>query len=525
MLKRICQMIIPIIAVVLVAGNTTAAELIIGARTEPSIDPHFLYLETNIAYAKHIFGRLVGRDNNSRREPDLATSWKALDDTTWEFKLRKGVKFHDGSEFTAEDVVFTIKRIPNVPNNPASYVGMIRSIVDLKIVDPYTLIIKTGKPYPALPTQLHNVSIVSKKLVEGATTADFNSGKVAIGTGPYKFVKYIPGDRLVLERNENYWGQKPAYDKVTFKIITNDAARVAALLGGDIDMMDYVPPSDIAHLEKNKNFVVFQRPADRVIFLHMDSSSDQARYATGKDGRPLAKNPLKDLRVRKAISKAINRDAICRQVMDGLATPSSQMIPEGWFGYSPNLKVEKYDPEGAKKLLAEAGYPNGFGLTIHGPNDRYVNDAKVCQAIGQMLARIGLDMKVDTMPKSIYFGRFTPPTKEFSLALLGWGTSETCESIHGLMGVTHSYDKAKGTGVYNLGYFNPVFDKAAEEAVIIIDDAKREKALQKAMEILIADQAIIPLHVESTVVATRKGITYTVRPDQACLAYNAKPSP
>jgi peptide/nickel transport system substrate-binding protein len=257
----------------------------------------------------------------------------------------------------------------------------------------------------------------------------------------------------------------------------------------------------------------------------MDSSADQSPYATGKDGKPLAKNPLKDVRVRKAISKAINREAMCKQVMDGLATPASQMIPEGWFGYSPNLKVEAYDPEGAKKLLAEAGYPNGFGLTVHGPNDRYVNDAKVCQAIGQMLARIGLEMKVDTMPKSIYFGKFTPPTKEFCLALLGWGTSATCESIHGLMEVLHSYDKAKGAGVWNPGYLNPIFDKAAEEAVIIIDDGKREKALHKAMEIAIADQAVIPLHIQLTVSAARKGISYTVRPDEATLAYNAKPAP
>ena len=197
-------------------------------------------------------------DDNGRIIPSLATSWRAIDDTTWEFKLRKGVKFHDGSDFTAEDVVFSFDRIRNVPNNPASYASNIRSIKDVEIVDPYTFIIKANDVNPVLPVMLQAAVIVSKKAATGATTADFFSGKAAIGTGPFKFVSFARGDRLVLERNENYWGEKPAWDRVTFRIISNDAARVAALMGGDVDMIDFVPPSEAAHLEKNKNLRRFQ---------------------------------------------------------------------------------------------------------------------------------------------------------------------------------------------------------------------------------------------------------------------------
>jgi peptide/nickel transport system substrate-binding protein len=525
MLKRIWQIGFITLAITLVAPWAGAAELTIGARPEPSIDPHYLYLGTNVAYSKHIYGILVDRDENARTFPSLATSWRTLNDTTWEFKLRKGVKFHDGSDFTAEDVVFSIKRIPNVPNNPASYASNIRSIKDVEIVDPYTVIIKANEANPVLPVMLHNAVIVSKKAATGATTADFFSGKAAIGTGPFKFVSYARGDRLVLERNEHYWGEKPAWERVTFRVISNDGARVAALMGGDVDMIDFVPPSEAAHLEKNKNLRVFKRPSDRVIILVCNNGPDKSPYITGKDGKPLEKNPLKDVRVRRAISKGIDREAMCARVMEGLAAPASQFIPEGWFSYNPEIKVEKYDPEGAKKLLAEAGYPNGFGLTIHGPTDRYVNDAKVCQAVAQMLARIGLDMKVVTLPQSVYFGKMLAPHNEFSLSLAGWGFSTAGESSHGLMAVVHSYEKGKGAGSWNCGYSNPNLDKAMEQAVSIMDNASREKALQKVMELVINDQALIPLHTQFTIAATRKGLAYTPRADETTLAYMVKPAP
>jgi peptide/nickel transport system substrate-binding protein len=259
------------------------------------------------------------------------------------------------------------------------------------------------------------------------------------------------------------------------------------------------------------------------MYLLPDIARAKSPYVTDNEGKVLEKNPLLDLRVRKAISMAINRKAICDRVMDGLAIPASQLVPSKWYSHSPNLAVEKFDPEKAKKLLAEAGYPNGFGLTIHGPSDRYVNDAKICQAVAQMLARIGLKMKVDTMPKAVYFPKCKAPNSEFSLQLVGWGTG-TGESSSALLGVLHTYDKAKGMGQFNKGgYSNAEFDRISEEAVMTVDPVKREKLLIEAMDIAISEVGAIPLHEGFTILASRKGIKYVPRSDEKTFAMNATP--
>jgi peptide/nickel transport system substrate-binding protein len=524
--RIIAQIGAGIIILIVVTGVARAADLRVGLRAEPSMDPHFLYLTTNLAFSAHVYGKLVRADENSRKIPDLATSWKALNDTTWEFKLRQGVKFHDGSDFTAEDVVFSINRVPKVPNNPTPYTAYTSRIIGMEIVDPYMIRFKLDKPNASLPADLVKVVIISKKAAEGKTTADFASGKAAIGTGPFKFVKYIPGDRVELVRNENYWGEKPAWDKLTLRMISNDAARVAALLGGDVEMIEYVPPSEVAHIDKNKNFRIFKRPTLRLMYVSgVFRLMDTHPSLTTKDGKPLAKNPFYDNRVRKAISMAINREAICKEVYGGLAAPASQLIPEGAFGYNPDLKVEKFDPAGAKKLLTEAGYPNGFGITIYGPSDRYPNDAKTCQAVGQMLARIGLAVKIETMPGSIYFAKIKSPNKNFPFYLLAWGNTSG-ESLEGMTQVLHTYDKDKGYGNSNRSnYANRELDLIAEKAVATNDDGQREKLLYKAMEIAINDLAVIPLHALYTVAATRKGLTYTPRADEETWAMNVKPAP
>jgi peptide/nickel transport system substrate-binding protein len=523
--KTISQFGWAILVIALFISGAESAEIIAGSRSEPSIDPHFLYLSSNLAYSRHIYGSLVERDEAMRKVPSLATSWKTIDDTTWEFELRRGVKFHDGTEFTAEDVAFSIKRIPNVPNNPAPYTSNIRSIISTEIVNPYTIRIKTDKVNPLLPAQLPGVIIVSKRVAEKATTADFSSGKAAIGTGPFKFSKYIPGDRLVLERNPDYWGNKPAWDRVTFRIISNDAARVAALLGGTVDIIDYVPPTEVSSLEKNRNIRVFKRPTNRIIYFQLDHDRDRSPFVTQKDGKPLDKNPLKDRRVRKAISMAIDREAICKHVMAGLAKPECQLTPEGFFGYNPEIRLEKYDPAGAKKLLAEAGYPDGFGLTVHGPNDRYVNDSKICEAVGQMLARIGLAIKVDTMPKSIYWSRMSRERRELSFMLLGVGIGSG-EATESLMSVMRTYDKKLGLGSFNrVGYTNPELDRVIDQAGASLNEEKREKLARKAMAIGMDDYAVIPLHSEFTIAAARKGLTFIPKADEEFLLMNVQPAP
>ena len=510
-----------LLAAALVPATMARAEtLTVGLALEPSsIDPHYHNLGPNIAQAREIFDRLIMPDEQQRLLPGLAESWQTLDELTWEFKLRQGVKWHDGSPFTADDVVFTFARAADVPNSPSSFATYLKGKTIEKI-DDFTVRVTTERPYPLMPNDLSTFSIVSKKYGEGASTEDYNSGKATIGTGVFRFVEWVPGDRLVLERNDDYWGEKAEWDKVIIKPIKAGPARVAALLAGDVDFIDNVPTVDIKRLKEDPNINVVQGISNRVIYLHLDHQRDDSPYVKANGGGPI-KNPLKDLRVRKAISMAINRDAIVEHVMEGVAIPAGQLLPEGFFGVSPNLKPMPYDPEGARKLLAEAGYPDGFELTIHGPNDRYINDAKIAEAIAQMLTRVGIKTAVETMPKSVYFRRASRggpnDTPEFSFILVGWG-SGTGEASSPLKSLLHTYDKERGFGASNRGrYSNPEVDRLIEEALATVDDAKREQLLAKATEIAIEDVGIIPLHYQVNTWAMRKGITYTPRTDEATL--------
>jgi len=504
------------------AANASAAELTIGIGADvTAIDPHYHNVTPNNNVAAHIFDYLVLRDERERPIPGLAESWKAIDPLTWEFKLRKGVRFHDGSEFTAADVIASIERVPLVPNSPSPFTVYTKQIKEMIVVDPYTIRFKTAAPYPLMPTDMTQVAIISRAAAK-ASTEDFNSGKAAIGTGPYKFVRYAKGDRIELARNDAYWGGKTPWDKATLRLLPNDASRVAALLAGDVQAIEYVPTSDVSRIRADSELNVYRVIADRLIYLHMDSDRDVSPYVTDKEGKPLAKNPLKDPRVRKAISKAINRAAIVDKVMEGEAVPAGQLLPSGMFGTTSNLKVEPYDPEGAKKLLAEAGYPNGFGLTIHSPNNRYVNDAKVAQAVAQMLARVGIATKVEAMPSATYFPQATE--LKFSFMLLGWG-SGTGEASSPLKALLATYNKDKGFGTANRGrYSNPRVDALLEEGLATVDDPKREALLQRATEVAIADTGIIPLHFQVNLWATRNGIVYAPRTDENTLAHKFRPA-
>ena len=488
-----------------------------------SIDPHYHNLSPNNSLLLHIYEPLVKRDANQKLVPGLATSWKALDDTTWEFKLRKNVKFHDGTPFTAEDVVATYKRVPNVPNSPSSMATFTKPIVETRIVDPHTIVFKTAAPHVLLPSDLGSVYIVPKPVAEKATTEEFNSGKAAIGTGPYKFAEYVPNQRVVLKANYGYWGGEEPWDKVTFKILSNPAARVAALLSGDVQMIETVPTADIAKLSADKKFALADKVSNRVIYIHLNQWNDKTvPFVTAKDGKPLEKNPFKDARVRKALSMAINRDAIADRIMEKKAVPAAQLLPDFFYGTSKKLKPPKYDPEGAKKLLAEAGYPNGFTMTIHGPNNRYINDDKVAQAIAQFYSRAGIEAKVETMPSSVYFTRATKG--EFGYMLLGWGT-ESGEQGSSLRSLLATHDPAKGMGVTNRGrYSNPTFDKQVTDALVTMDDKKRESMIQQAAETAMNDTALIPVHYEVSTWGTAKGYKYTARTDQYTLAMDLKPT-
>ncbi|EBA11181.1 ABC transporter substrate-binding protein [Roseobacter sp. CCS2] len=508
---------------VLVAGaqSATAETLTIGLAAEPtSIDPHFHNVGPNNAIATHIFDHLVKRDENQQQMPGLAVSWAPIDDLTWEFKLREGVTFHDGSAFNADDVVCTFERAPNVPDSPSSY-GTFTKGKTVERIDDFTIHIKTEAPYPLMPNDIANVAIISDDTGCTATTADFNDGSAAIGTGPYRFASFTPGENLTLQRNDDYWDAAPEFETVDYRFLKSGPTRVAALLSGDVDMISGVPTTDIATLQNNDDISLSQGVSNRVIYLHMDQFRDVSPFVTGPNGEEIP-NPLRDVRVRQALSMAVSRDAIVDRVMEGTAIKAGQLLPEGFFGISPNLQPVEYDPEGARALLAEAGYPDGFTMTIHGPNDRYINDARIAEALGQMFSRVGIKTSVETMPRSVYFSRASSGSPEgepeFSFILVGWGAGSG-EASSPLRSLVHTYDSERGFGSSNRGrHSNPEIDAIIEQALATVDDAARQDLLAQAMEMAIETVAVIPTHFQVNTWAARDGLSYVPRTDEYTLA-------
>ena len=487
-----------------------------------SLDPHYHQLSPNNAVADMIFDRLVGMDAQSRPIPGLATEWRAVEPNLWEFKLRPDVRFHNGNLFTAEDVAFTFERVPNVPNSPSSFAIFTRPIRAVEIVDPLTIRLRTEGPYPLMPLDMTSIRILDRETHTGAATEDFNSGRVAFGTGPYRMLSHRNGDRIEFERNDAYWGDKPAYARVAYRMVTNDAARSAALLAGDVDVIDQVATSDVQRLRADQRVALSEVTGLRIIYLSLDHlRTDASPFVADNNGQPIERNPLKDARVRRALSLAIDRPAIVERVMEGAATPAGQFFPPGIFSYVPELTAPRPDPDAARRLLAEAGFPQGFRLTLHGPNDRYINDARIVQAVGQMWTRIGVRTAVEAQPWTTFVAR--AGRQEFSAFLIGWGSNP--EGSHPLRNLIATWGRERGWGASNRGrYSNPEIDRMIEAAMAELDDAKREKMLQDAQRRAFEDVAIIPLHIQTNIWAMRRGLQHSARVDELTRAQDVRPA-
>lgn len=510
-------------AVTLGAAAVQAESLTIGMRANStSVDPHF-HRGPNAALSEHIYDALVAQDNRKRIMPSLAVSWEPISDDTWEFKLREGVTFHDGSPFTADDVVCSWARPPKIIDSPGSFTSFTQGKTVTK-VDDYTVHIKTEGPYPSMVYDVSAIFIVSDEVGCDASTDDYLNGDAAVGTGPYELVEFVPDQRAVLKASDSYWGEKPEFTDVTFLPITSDPARVAALLAGDVDMIDQVPTADVSGLRDNPDITVHSTETDRVIFLFPDHWRENSPFVKGLDGSDI-KSPLQDNRVRLALSLAMNREAISDRVMEGQSLPAEQIMPEGFFGRSENLSVPPYDPEKAKELLAEAGYPDGFKLTLHGPNDRYINDKKILEGLAQMFTRIGIVTDIDTMPRSVYFDRASQGANgdpEFSAFLVGWGT-RSGEASDPMRALIHSRDPDAGFGANNRGrYSNPEVDALIEEALVTVDREKRRDLFEKATDIAMSEHAIIPIHFQLQNWASRNDLTYPARTDSLTMAFDVK---
>ncbi len=514
-------------ALVLGAG-ASAQTLTIGVRGGPdSIDPHFTATGSHAESLKQIFDTLTWSGDGLEIEPRLAESWKVLNPTTWEFKLRKGVKFHDGSDFTAEDVKFSIERIPVVagPNPTTIYV---RRVKETRIVDPYTIQVITDGPAPILPNDFIRLFIVSHKAAAGLTketaNAAFNSGKAAVGTGPYKFASWTPKGDLVVDRNDAYWGPKEPWTRHVRREIPNDAARVAQLKAGQLDLITRVPATDVASLKRDPKLSVSTIDTVYVFNAELDMrETPPAGQITAKDGSPLPKNPLLDLRVREAIDMAIDRKTLAEISMEGLGKPVNQLVTPSIFGFNKSLPARKYDIAAAKKLLADAGYPNGFRIRFAFTSDRLPGDGQVGTSIAQMLAAIGIDAVAAATPAAVFFPART--RGEYSMSMSGWGTL-TGEAHYTLSSLAHSNDPVAKMGAFNvLGYKNVTMDKLLQDAAVELDDAKRRSFLEQANALVLADRQRLPIVAVGSAWAMQKGkVTIKARVDEDTLAMNIKPA-
>ena len=518
----------------LLAAPAMAADLRIGLASEPtSMDPHFHNLGPNNALRQHIFESLTRTDENMLTEPSLAVSWQPTDDTTWEFKLREGITFSDGSALTPTDIVYSICRVPRVEGSPSSFTSFVRAITDIEVPNASTIIFRTGTPAPLLPTNMASVAILSAAAFGGENvvfdagqcanmgdlpaSTDFNDPAKAIGTGPYTLVNYTRGDSIRVTRNPNYWGDAPAWDNLILRPIANPGARVAALLAGDVDVIETPPIQDFDSI-RNAGFSIAQGLSNRVIYLHMDSGDAVPPGVSGTDGR----NPFADVRVREAISKAVNRDAIVERVMGGVAVPAGELLPYPLFGTREDARPDAFDPDRSRALLAEAGFPNGFQIVLSTPNDRYINDERVAQAVAQMLARIGIRANIDAMTASTFFSR--RGQGEYGMWLAGWGAASG-EMTNPLLALTATRNPDTGMGATNMQkYSNPELDALIIEAGRTVNDEARRAILQRASQMAMEDYATIPLHFEVTPWAYRSDLSLTPRVDQYTLGMMVEPA-
>src|SRR6201999_682799 len=459
-----------------------------------SLDPYTLNESTTHAHLGQAYEGLIARDKDLKIIPGLAESWETPEPTRWRFHLRHGVKFHNGDPFTADDVVFSADRVRAQGSNLQAYVG-----ADVKVVkiDDYTVDFVLTKPNPILNSLWNTWYIMDKKWCEennaaaptpaSATTPSYASLHEN-GTGPFTIESHQPGVKTVFKVYPNWWN-KPEHNirEIIFTPIGSAATRVAALLSGEVDVIEPVPTQDIQRVNAGGNATVLTGPEIRTIFLGMDQTRDELLYSNIK-----GKNPFKDIRVREAFYKAIDIDLIKNRVMRGLSTPSALMIAPQLFKLSGDFTRPKFDLEGAKKLLTEAGYPDGFEVTMDCPSDRYVNDAAICQAVVGMLARIGIKVNLLAQPKAQYFAKVLKPGGyQTSFYLLGWtpGTLDAHNVMHDIMGCRDDpKDTSRGEG--NLGgYCNKEFDKLTDEVLQETDNGKRDLLIKHAFEIAMNDYA------------------------------------
>jgi peptide/nickel transport system substrate-binding protein len=507
---------------VAVAAPASAQTLRIGMKAAvDGSDPHQSY-SPNRNVQMHVYEALVNQDQYLQPLPGLAESWRIIDDTTWEFRLREGVAFHDGTPLTAADIAFSLRRAADA-RGLRTYSAQLRSFVSVEEVDARTVRIRTRGPAPLLHVNLTTIMIVSAAAVgASATEEDFNGGRAAVGTGPYRWVRFTPGSDVTLERAPRHWGPPEPWQRVVFRFIPNDSARVSALLAGDVDVVDAVPPALYGRVRSDPRSRLHTATSAFNLYMYIDSGRDRSPFVTGADGLPLDRNPLQDRRVRIALSHAINRAALAERAMEGGAEASGQIAPQGFMGHVPGLAPPAFDPARARALLAEAGYPNGFGLTIHCTSDRFAGDGRTCQAVGQMLTAIGIRTEVEAIPSAIFFRRANRAPAaggpEFSVSMSMFA-STTGAASEGMNNILRSWNPELSHGPANRGrYSDAVLDDLLARIERSMDDTAREALTQQAVRRAMEEAAIVPVFFVRSGWGTARNLTLVPRGDQYTMA-------
>lgn len=493
------------------AGETAGKDsLVIAVASDIlSMDP-FKYDEgpTN-QLMLHVYETMVGLSADMSFEPCLAESWDVSEDgLTWTFHLRQGVKFHDGEELDSADVVASINTAKN-PDSPSAFTSYTTTFASVEAPDAQTVVITTSTPNPLMLFHVSQLYVLKKENVEGKTEEEIAAN--VIGTGRYKFVEQVKEDHIDLVANEDYWGEVPAIKNVRFRPITNEATRTATMLTGEVDFTVDIAVRDIDRINSTDGMSVIQQKGLREIYLNLDSREDSPLF-------PGQKNPMSDPKVRQAMYLAIDEQAIIKTIMNGCAFEMNSIIPENYVGYQ-EVTREAYDPEKAKALLAEAGYPDGFEVTLDAPNDRYMNDAQIAQAVAGFLEKIGIKVNLNLMPKSNFFSYIKPFENKTMFLMTGWSDSsgDGLSLVHDML---YTYDKEAGRGSVNRGHYsNAKVDALIDQAFTEMDDAKRGELIAQIDQIAREEYGYIPLHFEQDTYAIKDTLNYTPRMNKQVYAW------
>ncbi len=440
---------------------------------------------------------LVRWTKSFKFEPRLATKWERIDDSTVRFHLREGVKFHSGRTMTAADVKWTFDRLKNSPD----FKGIFANFKELKVVDDKTIELNTDGPYPLVMHTATYIFPMDRKFYEGKDENGKDKAEIvkngasfasthSSGTGPFTIKSREQGVKVVFKRFKDYWDKDTAgnVDEIIMTPIKDNQTRVAALLSGDVDFIAPVAPNEFGQVESNNKVNLITMPGTRVITFQLNQER---------------RKELKDVKVRQAIVYAINNAGIVKKIMRGFATTAGQMSPDGYLGYNKDL-TPRFDLAKAKKLMSESGYPDGFSLTMMAPNNRYVNDEKIAQAVAAMLSKINIKIDLKTMPKAQYWPEFDKRAAD--IMMIGWH-SDTEDSANFYEFLAMTPNKESGMGAYNSGIYSSKFvDEMTVKANKETDDAKRAEMLQAIEKQIYDDAGFVPLHWQNLAWAARKGV-------------------